>query len=623
VPNYSPYTYRCCTCTKEVTARQFACLACKTPSFGLFKRQAAGSALATVCGHCSTQTNNSSLPTECSACGGEHCDWWDEQQQTWAGLDLSFKEPIPKGAVWLTGDFDGDYEGTPKDRQTGAADDPRNLSSYSIKFTSGYLSNARVIDAPPTSVALSEKRPFRFAAVHPVDIEPAAAPDSQPAGEYRVALADFRLHNWQQIAAAASPSLGSSRLLGRVKGQGYGLLIKEEQEFYKNPPVQPSAATSTAAAVASEEPGSGAAASDTTAATHQTVTTATGNTQPTDPTDSTPEPSSYEPCFMCSTLAEFCLFVLAWIQCDFWTAFGLILLTNIACWLDAWAAGANIKFESRMTKAFVALSLLAGSMLGLYIEFLPWLQTDCRTFAQISLVVAAVAVLLGITLRSCFVKFLLLIILLLALSKWCTVGNASCQTSSLLNPITQASSSFMQNVSSFLNLDAPSQGVGGSSLTMDSNIISDASMSGSGESGRRISIDEAARNPELLQNCRNRVYIPFEYADATIQPDIAAKFNRLGAVLKRYEGANIVIIGYTDTTGDETLEGFKQNIELSQLRANTVAQWLFSNAYVRPDKADIRWAGSSIPITTNPSALRLNRRVEINIRCAGSTQGGG
>lgn len=181
----------------------------------------------------------------------------------------------------------------------------------------------------------------------------------------------------------------------------------------------------------------------------------------------------------------------------------------------------------------------------------------------------------------------------------------------------------MQNVSSFLNLDAPNQGLGGSSLIMDSNILSDASLSGSGESGRRISIDEAARYPELLQNCRNRVYIPFEYADATIQPDIAAKFNRLGAVLKRYEGANIVIIGYTDTTGDETLEGFKQNIELSQLRANTVAHWLFSNGYVQPDKADIRWAGSSIPITTNPSALRLNRRVEVNIRCARNTQGGG
>ena len=604
MPSYLPYTYRCCTCTKEVTARPFACLVCKTPSLGLFKRRVDGAALVAVCGHCATETNNS-LPTECASCRGEQCDWWDEQQQTWAGLDLSFQKPIPKGAVWLTGDFDGDYEGTLKSRRAGAADDPRNLSSYAIKFTSGYLSNARVIDAPPTSVSLSEKRPFRFAAVHPVDIEPATAPDSQPAGEYRVALTDFRLHNWQQMAAAASPSLGSSRLLGRVKGQGYGLLIKEEQEFYKNPPAEQPAPANTTATVASTGPA-----------------TDPGHTQPTEPTVDEPDSISHEPCFMCSTLAEFCLFVLAWIQCDFWTAFGLILCTSIFCWLDAWATEANLKLKSEGARAVAALCLLSGSLLGLYIEFLPWLQTDCRTYAQISLVVAAVALLLGITLRSCFVKFLLLIILLLALSKWCTVGNASCQTTSLLNPITQASSSFMQNLSNFLNLDAPNQGVGGSSLTMDSNIISDASMSGSGESGRRISIDEAARNPELLQNCRNRVYIPFEYADATIQPDIAAKFSKLGAVLKRYEGANIVIIGYTDTTGDETLEGFKQNIELSQLRANTVAQWLFSNGYVRPDKADIRWAGSSIPITTNPSALRLNRRVEVNIRCAGSTQGG-
>ena len=559
-----------------------------------------------------------SLSSECLACGGEHCDWWDEQQQTWEGLDLSFKEPIPKGSVWLTGDFDGDYEGTLKDRRAGAADDPRHLSSYAIKFTSGYLSNARIIDAPPTSVALTEKRPFRFAAVHPVDIEPAAAPDAQPAGEYRVALTDFRLHNWQQMAAAASPSLGSSRLLGRVKGQGFGLLIKEEQEFYKNPPVQQPAATTTAAAVASS-----AAAPDPTAPTQQTATTAAGHTAPIDPLADTPEPIIHEPCFMCSTLAEFCLFVLAWIQCDFWTAFGLIVFTSIFCWLDGWAAEANLKLESSGARVMAALFLLVSSLLGLYIEFLPWLQTDCRTYAQISLLVAAVALLLGITLRSCFVKFLLLILVLLALSKWCTVGNASCQTNSLLNPITQVSSSFMQNVSSFINLDAPNQGVGGSSLTMDSNILSDASLSGSGESGRRISIDEAARNPELLQNCRIRVFIPFEYADATIPPDFAAKFNRLGTVLKRYEGATVVIIGYTDTTGDETLEGFKQNIELSQLRANTVAQWLFSNGSLRPDKADIRWAGSSIPITTNPNALRLNRRVEVNIRCAGSTQGGG
>lgn len=609
MPSYLPYTYRCCTCTKEVTARPFACLACKTSSLGLFKRQAEGFALVTVCGHCAIQTNNSSLTSECAACGGEHCDWWDEQQQTWAGLDLSFKEPIPQGAVWLTGDFDGDYEGTRKNLRAGVGGDPRNLSSYAIKFTSGYLSNARVIDAPPTSVTLSEKRPFRFAAVHPVDVEPTTAPDSHPAGEYRVALTDFRLHNWQQMAAAESPSLGSSRLLGRVKGQGYGLLIKEEQEFYKNPPVQ--------------QPTSATTSPHSTAPIQETATTTASHTQPTEPTNDSSDSIIHEPCFICSTLAEFCLFVLAWIQCDFWTAFALILCTSIFCWLDAWATETNLKLESGVVRALVAVCLLSGSILGLYIEFLPWLQTDCRTYAQISLTIAAIALLLSISLRSCFVKFLLLTILLLALSKWCTVGNASCQTTSLFNPITQASSNFMQNVSSFLNLDAPNQGLGGSSLIMDSNILSDASLSGSGESGRRISIDEAARYPELLQNCRNRVYIPFEYADATIQPDIAAKFNRLGAVLKRYEGANIVIIGYTDTTGDETLEGFKQNIELSQLRANTVAHWLFSNGYVQPDKADIRWAGSSIPITTNPSALRLNRRVEVNIRCARNTQGGG
>jgi outer membrane protein OmpA-like peptidoglycan-associated protein len=85
------------------------------------------------------------------------------------------------------------------------------------------------------------------------------------------------------------------------------------------------------------------------------------------------------------------------------------------------------------------------------------------------------------------------------------------------------------------------------------------------------------------------------------------KLYPLATLLKDEPQRNIVIEGYTDSTGDEVY-----NQKLSERRAATVRDFLAS-AGVDPGRVSVRGYGEEHPVASNENenGRRENRRVEI------------
>ena len=103
--------------------------------------------------------------------------------------------------------------------------------------------------------------------------------------------------------------------------------------------------------------------------------------------------------------------------------------------------------------------------------------------------------------------------------------------------------------------------------------------------------------------------IYFETGKNTLQPKSRQQLNELAAFMARFTGVHILIVGYTDNTGNDAA-----NDQLSMSRANAVAEYLIAHG-VELSRLEFQGLGSSNPVGENTSedGRRLNRRVEFTI----------
>ncbi len=104
----------------------------------------------------------------------------------------------------------------------------------------------------------------------------------------------------------------------------------------------------------------------------------------------------------------------------------------------------------------------------------------------------------------------------------------------------------------------------------------------------------------------------FEFDSANLSSEAIPVLKQIAQLLRRYAGAQVSIEGHTDTIGPA-----EYNQKLSELRAQTVANWLTSQpAMVFRNPPQIVGYGESRPLV-NPLGSRdeqkKNRRVEIHI----------
>jgi len=101
----------------------------------------------------------------------------------------------------------------------------------------------------------------------------------------------------------------------------------------------------------------------------------------------------------------------------------------------------------------------------------------------------------------------------------------------------------------------------------------------------------------------------FDFDSDRIRPEAAKNFQELARSLNKFGNSNLLIVGHTDSQGDDAY-----NQALSQRRANAASAYLQSQG-VPASRMTTSGRGESEPVATNDTEAgkQLNRRVEVAI----------
>lgn len=99
----------------------------------------------------------------------------------------------------------------------------------------------------------------------------------------------------------------------------------------------------------------------------------------------------------------------------------------------------------------------------------------------------------------------------------------------------------------------------------------------------------------------------FDFDKADIRPDAQKALEQLGTVIKGYPKGSAMLIGHTDSKGDD-----QYNQKLSERRAESVRQWLMTSAQVDGGRLKTRGEGERRPVGDNNTdeGRQKNRRLE-------------
>lgn len=103
--------------------------------------------------------------------------------------------------------------------------------------------------------------------------------------------------------------------------------------------------------------------------------------------------------------------------------------------------------------------------------------------------------------------------------------------------------------------------------------------------------------------------ILFDVNRAYLKDYSRTELTKLATILNKYDDTNILLAGYTDSTGSE-----EYNVQLSQSRAQSVADYLVIQN-VNSERFSVYGHGESDPVAANDTEIgrAQNRRVEVAI----------
>jgi outer membrane protein OmpA-like peptidoglycan-associated protein len=124
-----------------------------------------------------------------------------------------------------------------------------------------------------------------------------------------------------------------------------------------------------------------------------------------------------------------------------------------------------------------------------------------------------------------------------------------------------------------------------------------------------VDLDASAMQAQIEQTGHIALHgINFDTGKANIDDGSAKALEQIGELLSRNAGWRLRIEGHTDDVGRP-----KDNITLSQKRAEAVLDWLVKNAHVSADRLQAKGFGDSKPVESNATdeGKTRNRRVEL------------
>ncbi len=100
----------------------------------------------------------------------------------------------------------------------------------------------------------------------------------------------------------------------------------------------------------------------------------------------------------------------------------------------------------------------------------------------------------------------------------------------------------------------------------------------------------------------------FDVGSADLKSSAFGGLQKLGEFMTWQEGINIVVEGFTDNRG-----GIEFNMALSEMRAESVKNYLLNNFNINPDRIQVHGLGPHYPVATNETwaGRATNRRVEV------------
>lgn len=103
--------------------------------------------------------------------------------------------------------------------------------------------------------------------------------------------------------------------------------------------------------------------------------------------------------------------------------------------------------------------------------------------------------------------------------------------------------------------------------------------------------------------------IQFDYNSAKLRPEAKSYLDEVGRMLTmdRFASESLILEGHTDAKGSDAY-----NLKLSQLRAQTVKQYLVSQFGIAPERLSIVGRGETEPLPGKDPYDPLNRRVELH-----------
>lgn len=566
------------------------------------------------------------LPLRCEGCGGSVAKGGRELQkrprqcQYCRSTDLGWRstlsgewrpetsEPGEDEGPWVRGDFDGDIAGTLVGEFRKLGSERGRDHRYALDFPRAQLENVALVDGPPVERQYHDQAPpLRFRHIDRVYIYRQDGDDA--ARVYRADLVDVRLHDWTKTIDDSNPA----QLTGRLQGVAYARLRVSAQDKPPEPekkrkrpkpsPVMPQRLV--------PEEGPDAAL----------------------PPSPAPAADAAAYCNTCNLFVLGAVFLLLYIGCRWQTAVVGVLVMALQCWWRSRRLAAGRNRLSDIAENIIGALLVLLAVL----TYLGARYEECLSLSLWWLLGMALLLLLTAVLRRCWPWLLVsLLWVLMLLSFYCKSFSGECAMPAApaetaapaaspapglnmpalgeLNPLPSlqaAVSNVVNGVSQRLAID------------QDSHSVED-------ENSGRVSLDQALANPAEFFSCdppsrRNRPQgaggrpyditfseaALFETNEATLRPGADAHLRKLARLFANSPDLRIVLTGHADHSGTP-----QHNLDLSRRRAQSVADWLVANGYLKPEQIDVRGAGDLYPIVNDPRLYRYNRRVDLSLDCS-------
>ncbi len=638
------FLLKCKRCTSSILLPHSFCKNCGI-STSFFVKENENDNLKSRCSSCNSEIEYVNIPNICFRCGSFERDFWDTVSNNWIHKKIVF--PTYRQAIWLVGDFVGDYLGeliAPLAAHS-IEDLQHSIRKYDVIITSGQLDNYSFTDKPPKLVFDNSIIPIRQPSIKSVLVKELDSQKYVP-----LDLVDIVIYDWTKIAD--KEFISENKIVGRISGKICGCLVREvavkpvSQEPVSQEPVsqEPVSQEPVSQEPVSQEPVSQKPVSQK-PVSQKPVSQKPVTQKPVTQKPLTEEPassrqqndSSLKDCIICRNWFQLLITVLIFfifqnennsissgdqLICHLKQATLFYVMVKLVCYLRKKLLPFRDRYLPLKIKEYIGIFLFLLSIFSLLILLSNSYQIHCfgNAIQEYWPWIIFVCFLLSALLDNCFLRLSLAIIFAYTILFVFICANPTCY------PIDKANQTSVKN--QLKNVGTRFKGaIDDKKAELLEEKLKEISLPDT-PAEKKITLKELETAPNPLSRCDSSLYLGelslFDRGSSIIKNSANDKLFKVADLLKEQPSdAQYIITGHADKTGEITKDGivnpkgFANNMRLSKERAKSLANWLVSHKVLSKEQIDIRGVGSTEPLVDDSDLelQKVNIRVEIQRNC--------